>query len=62
MGKLNLVDLAGSERQSKTHAEGQRLKEVPKLYALSVVSILIAGWTHTKSFVNCESTHFPWFF
>lgn len=28
VGKLNLVDLAGSERQSKTHAEGQRLKEV----------------------------------
>jgi len=26
-GKLNLVDLAGSERQSKTRAEGQRLKE-----------------------------------
>ena len=25
-GKLNLVDLAGSERQSKTQAEGQRLK------------------------------------
>ena len=28
VGKLNLVDLAGSERQAKTHAEGQRLKEV----------------------------------
>ena len=27
VGKLNLVDLAGSERQSKTHAEGERLKE-----------------------------------
>lgn len=26
-GKLHLVDLAGSERQSKTHAEGERLKE-----------------------------------
>jgi len=26
-GKLNLVDLAGSERQSKTKAEGMRLKE-----------------------------------
>lgn len=24
--KMNLVDLAGSERQSKTHAEGDRLK------------------------------------
>ncbi|PNG99370.1 Kinesin-like protein KIF17, partial [Tetrabaena socialis] len=25
-GRLNLVDLAGSERQSKSGAEGQRLK------------------------------------
>ena len=30
-GKLNLVDLAGSERQSKTHAEGMRLKEATKI-------------------------------
>jgi kinesin family protein 3/17 len=27
VGKLNMVDLAGSERQSKTEAEGDRLKE-----------------------------------
>jgi hypothetical protein len=30
-GKLNLVDLAGSERQSKTQAEGARLKEATKI-------------------------------
>jgi hypothetical protein len=30
-GILNLVDLAGSERQSKTKAEGQRLKEATKV-------------------------------
>ena len=30
-GKLNLVDLAGSERQSKTQAEGVRLKEATKI-------------------------------
>ncbi len=47
-GKLNLVDLAGSERQSKTAAEGQRLKEATKinlsLSALgNVISALVAG-------------------
>jgi len=31
IGKLNLVDLAGSERQSKTHAQGERLKEATKI-------------------------------
>ena len=30
-GRLNLVDLAGSERQSKTQAEGARLKEATKI-------------------------------
>lgn len=49
-GKLNLVDLAGSERQSKTHAEGQRLKEATKinlsLSALgNVISALVDGKT-----------------
>ncbi|GAB5353188.1 hypothetical protein AAMO2058_000016200 [Amorphochlora amoebiformis] len=47
-GKLNLVDLAGSERQSKTGAEGVRLKEATKinlsLSALgNVISALVAG-------------------
>lgn len=47
-GKLNLVDLAGSERQSKTQAEGVRLKEATKinlsLSALgNVISALVAG-------------------
>jgi kinesin family protein 3/17 len=45
---LNLVDLAGSERQSKTQAEGIRLKEATKinlsLSALgNVISALVAG-------------------
>lgn len=31
VGKLNMVDLAGSERQSKTGAEGVRLKEATKI-------------------------------
>ena len=49
-GKLNLVDLAGSERQSKTKAEGQRLKEAQKinlsLSALgNVISALVDGKT-----------------
>jgi kinesin family member 17 len=47
-GKLNLVDLAGSERQSKTQAEGDRLKEATKinlsLSALgNVISALVDG-------------------
>mmetsp|Transcript_8599 Transcript_8599/g.25741 ORF Transcript_8599/g.25741 Transcript_8599/m.25741 type:complete len:1294 (-) Transcript_8599:885-4766(-) len=47
-GKLNLVDLAGSERQSKTQAEGARLKEATKinlsLSALgNVISALVDG-------------------
>jgi len=50
-GKLNLVDLAGSERQSKTHAEGIRLKEATKinlsLSALgNVISALVDGKSH----------------
>uniref|UniRef100_A0A0G4I6F3 Kinesin-like protein n=1 Tax=Chromera velia CCMP2878 TaxID=1169474 RepID=A0A0G4I6F3_9ALVE len=49
-GKLNLVDLAGSERQSKTQAEGARLKEATKinlsLSALgNVISALVDGKT-----------------
>lgn len=54
-GKLNLVDLAGSERQTKTKAEGQRLKEAAKinlsLSALgNVISALVAG----------EKNHIPY--
>jgi len=50
-GVLNLVDLAGSERQSKTGAQGQRLKEATKinlsLSALgNVISALVAGKPH----------------
>ena len=45
---LKLVDLAGSERQSKTKAEGARLKEATKinlsLSALgNVISALVDG-------------------
>lgn len=55
IGKLNLVDLAGSERQSKTQAEGIRLKEATKinlsLSALgNVISALVVG----------KSTHVPY--
>ena len=51
MGKLNLVDLAGSERQSKTKAEGVRLKEATKinlsLSALgNVIKALVSGSGH----------------
>jgi kinesin family protein C2/C3 len=51
IGKLSLVDLAGSERQSKTHAEGDRLKEAKSinmsLSALGdVISKLAAGDKH----------------
>uniref|UniRef100_A0A8R1DPF9 Kinesin-like protein n=1 Tax=Caenorhabditis japonica TaxID=281687 RepID=A0A8R1DPF9_CAEJA len=50
-GKLQLVDLAGSERQSKTGAEGERLKEAAKInLSLStlgnVISSLVDGSTH----------------
>ncbi|XP_015260569.1 PREDICTED: kinesin-like protein KIF3B [Cyprinodon variegatus] len=48
VGKLNLVDLAGSERQTKTGAQGERLKEATKinlsLSALgNVISALVDG-------------------
>eukprot|EP01063_Lacrimia_lanifica_P013256 TRINITY_DN1988_c0_g1_i1.p1 TRINITY_DN1988_c0_g1~~TRINITY_DN1988_c0_g1_i1.p1 ORF type:complete len:967 (+),score=401.54 TRINITY_DN1988_c0_g1_i1:154-3054(+) len=49
--KLNLVDLAGSERQSKTAAEGDRLKEGSNinlsLTALgTVIDVLVKGKGH----------------
>ncbi|XXQ32464.1 Kinesin motor domain-containing protein [Plasmodiophora brassicae] len=45
-GKLNLVDLAGSERQSKTAAEGLRLKEATKInLSLSALGNVISALT-----------------
>ena len=49
-GKLNLVDLAGSERQSKTHAEGARLKEATKInLSLSALGNVISALVDGKS-------------
>jgi hypothetical protein len=43
-GKLNMVDLAGSEKQTKTGAEGDRLKEAAKInLALSALGNVISG-------------------
>lgn len=54
-GKLNLVDLAGSERQSKTHAEGDRLKEAQKInLSLSALGNVISA------LVDGKSTHIPY--
>ena len=54
-GKLNLVDLAGSERQSKTHAEGQRLKEASQInLSLSALGNVISA------LVDGKSTHIPY--
>lgn len=49
-GKLNLVDLAGSERQSKTHAEGDRLKEANKInLSLSALGNVITALVEGKN-------------
>ncbi len=49
-GKLNLVDLAGSERQSKTQAEGMRLKEATKInLSLSALGNVISALADGKS-------------
>jgi kinesin family protein 3/17 len=49
-GKLNLVDLAGSERQSKTQAEGTRLKEATKInLSLSALGNVISALVDGKS-------------
>ncbi len=55
MGKLHLVDLAGSERQSKTEAEGQRLKEAAKInLSLSALGNVISA------LVDGKSQHIPY--
>lgn len=54
-GKLNLVDLAGSERQSKTKAEGERLKEATKInLSLSALGNVISA------LVDGRSSHVPY--
>jgi len=54
-GKLNLVDLAGSERQSKTQAEGIRLKEAAKInLSLSALGNVISA------LVDGKSRHIPY--
>ncbi|KRX02991.1 P-loop containing nucleoside triphosphate hydrolase [Pseudocohnilembus persalinus] len=48
-GKLNLVDLAGSEKQSKTQAEGARLKEATKInLSLSALGNVISALSSGK--------------
>lgn len=55
VGRLNLVDLAGSERQSKTHSEGERLKEATKInLSLSALGNVISA------LVDGKSTHIPY--
>lgn len=52
---MNLVDLAGSERQSKTHAEGIRLKEATKInLSLSALGNVISA------LVDGKATHIPY--
>ncbi|XP_051961530.1 kinesin-like protein KIF3B [Xyrauchen texanus] len=55
VGKLNLVDLAGSERQTKTGAQGERLKEATKInLSLSALGNVISA------LVDGRSTHVPY--
>ncbi|KAK6307534.1 hypothetical protein J4Q44_G00226820 [Coregonus suidteri] len=55
VGKLNMVDLAGSERQSKTGANGERLKEATKInLSLSALGNVISA------LVDGKSTHIPY--
>uniref|UniRef100_A0A672RJP8 Kinesin-like protein n=1 Tax=Sinocyclocheilus grahami TaxID=75366 RepID=A0A672RJP8_SINGR len=55
VGKLNLVDLAGSERQTKTGAQGERLKEATKInLSLSALGNVISA------LVDGRSTHIPY--
>ena len=55
VGKLNLVDLAGSERQSKTRAEGDRLKE-----AININKSLSALGNVISALVDNKSSHIPY--
>lgn len=53
--KLNLVDLAGSERQSKTQAQGDRLKEANNInLSLSALGNVISALVSKR---NC---HIPY--
>ncbi|KAJ1502713.1 Kinesin-like protein kif3a [Coelomomyces lativittatus] len=55
VGKLHLVDLAGSERQSKTGAQGDRLKEAAQInLSLSCLGNVI------KALVDGKSSHVPY--
>lgn len=55
VGKLNLVDLAGSERQTKTGAQGERLKEATKInLSLSALGNVISA------LVDGKSSHVPY--
>ncbi|KAK2163150.1 hypothetical protein LSH36_84g00049, partial [Paralvinella palmiformis] len=55
VGKLHLTDLAGSERQSKTGAEGKRLKEATKInLSLSTLGNVISA------LVDGKSSHIPY--
>ncbi|XP_053706202.1 kinesin-like protein KIF3B [Synchiropus splendidus] len=55
VGKLNLVDLAGSERQTKTGAQGERLKEATKInLSLSALGNVISA------LADGRSSHIPY--
>jgi hypothetical protein len=52
VGKMNLVDLAGSERQSKTKAEGDRLKEANKInLSLTALGNVISALVERKKHI-----------
>lgn len=56
--ELNIVDLAGSERQSKTKAEGARLKEGANINkSLSYLGLIIEKLSENAS--KGQSHHVP---